>query len=258
MFKNGFIEHLDLDKVQVQLNNLQTNESVVSNAVTLAYAALKFSLGLSQKDTVVLKEDLSIENLKSGILDNNFKYEDRAEIRTLNTLQRLGELDIKRNKLAFLPTVSASANYTVNGMGQSFFTNPGTLWFKSSFVGLNLNLPLFTGFQRKYKIVEAELNLKKVQNNLDVAKQGIDLEQVVTRESLKNALLNLDVQDRNLVLAEKVYNTTKLKFEQGLGSSFEVLQADTDYQTAQSNYFNALYNATVAKNGYLHSLGKLQ
>jgi outer membrane protein len=258
MFKNGFIEHLDLDKVQVQLNNLQTNESVVSNAVTLAYAALKFSLGLSQKDTVVLKEDLSIENLKSGILDNNFKYEDRAEIRTLNTLHRLGELDIKRNKLSFLPTVSASANYTVNGMGQSFFTNPGTLWFKSSFVGLNLNLPLFTGFQRKYKIVEAELNLKKVQNNLDFAKQGIDLEQVVTRESLKNALLNLDVQDRNLVLAEKVYNTTKLKFEQGLGSSFEVLQADTDYQTAQSNYFNALYNATVAKNGYLHSLGKLQ
>jgi len=54
-----------------------------------------------------------------------------------------------------------------------------------------------------------------------------------------------------------VYNGTKTKFEQGVGSSFEVLQADTDFQTAQSNYFSALYNAVVAKVSYLYSLGKL-
>lgn len=258
MFNNGFAEKLDLDKVQVQLNNLRTTQTVVSNAVNLSYAALKFAIGVSQKDTVVLKDDLSIENLKSGILDESFKYEDRPEIRTLGYLQHLQELDVKRYKLGFLPTVSAAANYTVNAMGQKFFTDPSTLWFRSSYVGLNLNLPIFTGFQRKYKIVEAELNLKKVQNTIDNAKQGIDFEQVITKESLKNALLNLDVQQRNLELAQRVYNATKLKFEQGLGSSFEVLQADTDYQTAQSNYFNALYNATVAKTGYLHSLGKLQ
>ena len=258
MFKNGFAERLDLDKVQVQLNNLKTTQTVVSNAVNLSYAALKFAIGASQKDTVVLNDDLSIENLKSGILDENFKYEDRPEIRTLNTLERLQQLDLKRNKLGYLPTVSAAANYTVNGMGKQFFTDPSTLWFKSSYVGVSLNLPLFTGFQRKYKIVESELNVKKIENNIENVKQAIDFEQVVTKESLKNALLNLDVQQRNLDLAQRVYNATKLKFEQGLGSSFEVLQADTDYQTAQSNYFGALYNATVAKTGYLHSLGKLQ
>jgi outer membrane protein TolC len=71
-------------------------------------------------------------------------------------------------------------------------------------------------------------------------------------------LLSLDVQERNLQLAQRVYNSTKLKFEQGVGSSFEVLQSDTDYQTAQSNYFNALYNAVIAKISYLSALGKLQ
>jgi outer membrane protein TolC len=85
----------------------------------------------------------------------------------------------------------------------------------------------------------------------------IDLQQVITRETLKNSLLNLDMQERNLALAQKVYNTTKLKFEQGLGSSFEVLQADADYQTAQSNYFTSLYNATVARISYQSALGKL-
>ena len=74
---------------------------------------------------------------------------------------------------------------------------------------------------------------------MSIVKQAIDFDQVASKESLKNALLNLDIQERNIVLAEKVYNTTKIKFEQGLGSSFEVLQADADFQQAQSNYFQA-------------------
>jgi outer membrane protein TolC len=118
-------------------------------------------------------------------------------------------------------------------------------------------VPIFSGFQRKYKVQEAQLNLEKAANNVENVKQAIDLEQTINKESLRNSLVNLDLQERNLALAERVYNATKVKFEQGVGSSFEVLQADTDYQTAQSNYFNALYNATVARISYLYSLGKL-
>lgn len=258
MFKNGFAEKLDLDKVQVQLNNLRTTQSYVQNAVTLSYAAMKFALGISQKDTVVLKDDLTVENIKGGVLDESFKYEDRPEIRTLNISKKLLDLDVKRNKLGFLPTVSAMGNYTVNAMGKKFFTNPGTLWLNSSYVGLNVNIPIFDGFQRKYKLQEARFASQKMANTIDNVKQAIDFEQVAAKETLKNALFNLDVQQRNLDLAEKVYNATKLKFEQGLGSTFEVLQSDIDYQNAQGNYFNALYNATVAKINYQYSLGKLQ
>lgn len=258
MYKNGFAERLDLDKVQVQINNLKTTQTMVASAVNLSYAALKFALGISQKDTVVLKDDLTVESLKEGILDGSFKYEDRAEIRTLQHLQDLQKLDIKRNKIGYLPTVALAANYSVNGMGQKFFTDNSTSWFKSAYIGLNVDVPIFTGFQRKYKVIESQLNLEKLNNTVENAKQGIDLEQVATKESLVTALTNLDLQQRNLDLALRVYNSTKLKFEQGLGSSFEVLQANTDYLTAQSNYFNALYNATVAKTSYQYSLGKLQ
>jgi outer membrane protein len=74
---------------------------------------------------------------------------------------------------------------------------------------------------------------------------------------LTNAILNLDVQEDNMKLAEKVYNTEKKKYEAGLGSSFAILQSDTDMQTAQSNYFKALYDAIIAKTSYLKALGKL-
>ncbi|MBD0276806.1 MAG: TolC family protein [Flavisolibacter sp.] len=258
MYKNGFAERLDVDRVLVQLNNLRSTRSIVENSVQLSYAAMKFALGLPQQDVVVLKEDLTTEKIKEGILEPGFKYEDRAVIRTLSQTQRLQELDVRRNRLSNLPTVALSGNYSINAMGQKFFTNPSTIWLNSSFIGLNVALPIFDGMQRKYRIQQAQLKVQKVENTIMNVKQAIDFEQVVTWESLKNALLNLDAQERNLQLAEKVYNTTKLKFEQGLGSSFEVLQSDADYQTAQANYFNALYNATVARVGYLSALGRLK
>lgn len=258
MFVNGFAERLDLDKVQVQLNNLRTNRTVVQNIVQLSYAGLKFAMGVSQKDTVVLKEELTDAMIKQDVLDNSFRYEDRPAIRALEYTRKLRQLDVKRNKLSILPTVSAIANYSVNAQGQDFFTNSNTRWLKSAYVGLNANVPIFNGFQRKYRTIQAQLNLQKTENDISYTKQGIDLEQEVTRSTLTNSLLSLDVQQRNLGLAQRVYNATKLKFEQGLGSSFEVLQADTDFQTAQSNYFNALYNAVVAKISYQSSLGKLQ
>ncbi|HVG13132.1 MAG TPA: TolC family protein [Flavisolibacter sp.] len=258
MYVNGFAERLDLDRVQVQLNNLRTNRNIVANAVTISYAALKFSIGVPQEDTVVLKETISPETLKDGLLETGFTYEDRAEIRTLQVSRELQQLDVKRNKLAGLPTAALAGNYSVNGQGQKFFTDNETRWLKSLYVGLNISVPIFDGFQRKYRTQQSQLRVDKIDNNIINVKQVIDLQRTISQESLKSALLNLDVQERNQQLAQRVYNATKLKFEEGLGSSFEVLQADTDFQTAQFNYFNALYNATVARIGYQSSLGKLQ
>ncbi len=257
MLVNGFAERLDLDKVQVQLTNLQTSQSVLQNSIKLAYAGLKFSLGISQNDTVILKEGLSNEEVKRSVLDDNFRYEDRKEIQTITYSRKLQELNVKRYKLGYIPTLSAFVSYTAQGQGQNFITDKNTFWLKNSLVGLNLSVPIFDGFQRKYKIQQEKFNLQKVDNSIENLKQVIDLQQTSSKESLRNSLLNLDAQQRNVQLAENVYNTTKKKFEAGIGSSFEVLQADNDWQTAQSNYFNGLYNAIIAKISYQSSLGKL-
>jgi outer membrane protein TolC len=142
-------------------------------------------------------------------------------------------------------------------MGNKFITDPSTVWLKTSYVGLNISVPIFDGFQKRANIRQAQLRLQKLNNTYEQVKQGIDLEVLATKESFTSALLQLDMQERNRELAQKVYNTTKIKFEQGLGSSFEVLQADTEFQTAEANYFNALYNAIVAKISYQKAIGKL-
>lgn len=258
MFKNGFAERLDLDKTQVNLNNLRTALTQVDNLVVLGNAALKFATGLNQNDNIILTDTLSIEKIKSDLLDPAFNYDDRNEMQLLKTVQKLQQLDVQRNKLGRLPTVSAFYNFSENAQREKFnFFKSGQPWFRTSLAGLNLSVPIFTGLQRNRKIEQAELTLKKTTNNIDNLKRAIDLQQVSALSQLKNSLSSLDVQTRNMELAERVYNSTKLKFEQGLGSSFEILQAETSLEDAQANYFQALYDAVIARIGYLRALGKL-
>lgn len=258
MFKNGFAERLDLDKTQVSLNNLRTSLTQVQNLVILGNAALKFSTGLNQKDSITLTDTLSMEQLKADLLDPAFKYEDRNEIQLLNTVEKLQKLDVQRHKLGRFPTISAFYNFSENAQREKFnFFNTNQPWFKTSFAGFNLSVPIFTGLQRNRRIEQAELNLEKTTNNIDNLKRAIDLQQVASLSQLKNSLSSLDIQTRNMELAERVYNSTKLKFEQGLGSSFEILQSETSLEEAQANYFQALYEAVVARFSYLRSLGKL-
>jgi outer membrane protein len=259
LFKNGFAEKLDIDKTQVSLNNLQTTRNQLANLVYLGYASLKFSTGLNQKDTLVLVDTLSLDLVKKDVLEaGGFKYEDRNEVRQLQTVQDLLGMQVRRQKLGYAPTVSAFWNFSGNALRQQFnFFDFNKPWFKTNYVGLNVGIPIFDGGQRHYRIKQANLDLEKASNNLQNLERAIDFQREAALAVFKNSLLSLDVQERNFALAEKVFYTTKKKYEQGLGSSFEVLQADSEFQTAQSNYFQALYDAVNAKIGYYRSLGKL-
>ena len=259
MYKNGFVEKLDIDKTTVSLNNTKTIESQLRNGIIIGYAALKMNLGLSQADSLVLKDELTPQQIKDGVLDETFAYENRNEIKLLNSAKKLQGYDIRRYQVSYAPTLAAFYNYQRTGQrsaGKNGNSQPW-FWYSTSLAGLSLNLPIFDGLQKKNKIRQAQFNLEKVENTLDQAKKGIDFERTVAKNSLTNAILTMDQQEINMQLAGKVYNTVKKKYEQGLGSSFEVLQADTDMQQAQSNYFRALYDAIIAKISYQKALGKL-
>lgn len=260
MFKNGFVEKLDIDKTTVSLNNTKAVENQLKNGIATGYAVLKMTLSLSQSDTLVLKDTLTPSQIKEGLLDENFSYEDRNEVKLLNKAKQLQGYDIKRYKLSYFPTVAAFYTFQKTGQRNSAALNAKNspwFWYNTNLAGLSVNIPIFDGTQKKYKIKQAQLTLEKVENTLDNAKKGIDLERTIAKNTLTNAVLNMDMQEENMQLAEKVYNTEKKKYEAGLGSSFAILQSDTDLQQAQSNYFKALYDAIIAKVSYLKALGKL-
>jgi len=259
MFKNGFVERLDIDKTTVNLNNTRTSEIQLRNAMNNGVAVLKMNLGLTQADSLILKDTLSSDGIRQGILEDDFSYENRNEVKLLNSAIKLQNYDIRRHKLSYFPTVSAFYNFQENGQrqgGDAAGSQPW-FWYNTNLVGLNVNVPIFDGFQKKNRIRQSKFTLEKVQNTLDMTKKAIDMEKTVARNSLINAIVAMDAQEENMKLAVKVYSSVKTKYEQGVGSSFESLQADTDLQQAQSNYFRAMYEAALAKINYLKALGKL-
>jgi outer membrane protein TolC len=209
------------------------------------------------RDSLILTDSITYNDIRSGVLDaTQYNYADRKEYQYAELGKTLSEYNIKRYKLSKLPTVSLSSNF--NYLRQSNKFGFGGQWFPSSLIGLNINVPLFDGFAKNARIKRAQLELQQNVNNIENLKQNIDLDVQQSVNNYTNALATLEAQKRNRELAEQVYNQTRLKFQEGIGSNTEISTAQTDLQTAQNNYILALYDASNARIDFLKATGKLQ
>lgn len=258
IYKNGFAEKLDVDKVQVQLSNLETQKLKAQNQVDAGKEGLKLLMNIPQADSLYLTDTLSDDEIKANVLDESYNYEDRKEFQQVETGIQLDKYNVKRYQLSRIPTLTFSANYNRNAQRTTFnFFKNEEPWYSSSFLSFNLNIPIFDGGARRANIQSAKLNLSKMNNNLDQLKSSIDNDVAQSRINMRSAILTMDSQKKNIDLAQSVYNSTKLKYEQGLGSNQEISTAQADLVTAQNNYYSSLYDAIIAKIDYLTAAGKL-
>jgi len=259
LFKNGFQEKLDMDKVSVNLSNLRTEKLKIENRLKTGNVALKYLMGMPIKENLVLTDTVNEAVIKEDLLSpDSLQFESRKEYQLLKSVEKLNTYNIKRYRMSYLPTVSLSAGYSQNAQRNKFdFFKSGEPWFKSTSIGLRIDVPIFDGFAKDARIKSARLELEKTQTNIADLKNNIASEIDTARISLQNALVTMDAQKTNMELAEQVYNQTKLKYEQGLGSNLEVTNAEADLKTAQNNYFSSLYDAVVAKIEYLRATGRL-
>jgi len=130
-------------------------------------------------------------------------------------------------------------------------------WFTTSYVGLNISIPIFDGFAKDSRIKKSRMELTQTNNQIDNLQLSIDNEVAQARINFRSAISTMNYQKKNMDLAEDVYNQTKKKYEIGSGSNTEITSAQTDLVTAQTNYINALYTAIIAKVDYLKAIGKL-
>jgi len=258
MFKNGFAERLDVDKATVQLTNLQSEKVQTLYNIDDGYLGLKVLMGMPIRDSLTLTDTLTYDMVREGVLADDYKYTDRRDYQLLQINKKLNEFDISRYKKMYIPTASLTGNYAQNGYGLDFSDiTGGKFWYGSSYVGLNINVPIFDGFNKSSNIRKSKLVLQQTQNNLEAMQITIDNDVRQAQLKFGAALASLDYEKKNMDLAGSVYDQTRKKFEQGLGSNTEITSAQTDLVQAQNNYFNALYNAVSAKIDYQNAIGKL-
>lgn len=261
--QNGFAEAIDVDRIQVTLNNLKSERLKFLNLQNLSLGLLKFQMNYPMEKDLVVAGSLSSLKVNERLFEEyqqDWDYKNRIEYKILDTQKRLQELNIKNKASASHPSLVAFANlgYSTQStdIGGLFTTNTNTTddgrigpdkWYSFNSIGVSLRIPLFSGLQRTYQTQQEKLSLLKIENSFTSLKQGIDLSIQQNSIVFKNAVETFRSQRENMELADRVARITKIKYEQGVGSNIEVTDAESSLRESQVNYYNALFDAIVAK-----------
>ena len=259
LYENGFVEKLDVDRIKVSYNNLNAEKIKADRLYDLSLSVLKFQIGYPVNDKLSVKG--SIEDVTLSVNDydiQSFEYSDRIEHSILNTNKRLKSYDLKNNRSQFLPQIYANLNYGYNTSSSEYdlFFNSNR-WKNYGTVGLQIIVPIFDGFNKRSKINRSKIVIQQVENQIKFLERSIDLQINQNFIELKNAIQSLNISKENLVLANEVYNVSEKKYKEGVGSNLEVLDSNNSLKTAQTNYYNAYYQAIISKINLDKTLGIL-
>ena len=258
MYDNGFVEKIDVDRLRVTLNNIKVERDRLTSLSDFSEKLLKFQMGMPLEQEIVLTESLDNVDLTIPVITSDFTYTNRVEFSKVETNQSLVVLDMKNNKVGRLPKVYAGFNYGFNtGTTDASNIFKTDRWFNFGTLGLTASHSIFDGLMRESKIQQNKIQFEQLEFQKTFLRKSIDLEIAQSNINLNSSLQGLEVQDENRALAEEIYGITKRKFQEGVGSNLEVLEADSSLKEAQTNYYQALYDAIIAKIDLQKALGRL-
>jgi len=256
----GFVEKIDVSRVQVQRNNTFTQVQRSQTALEISKQILKLQLGIPAEYEVELVETLQDLSTKEALVQLlGEEGSDRIEIEQVATQITLVGLDLKNNVSQYMPKIDFIGNTRKSGAGNELdrvFNKSN--WFGSSLVGLNMSIPIFDGFSKAARIQKNRVQLTQLENQRSFLKESFNSELYAAKANLRNDLNILEVQEANLQLATEVYQIARIKYKEGIGSNLEVVNADASLIEAEINYLGALYDGLISKINLEKALGLLQ
>ncbi len=259
--QNGLAEKIEVERTSVQVNNLATDSMRIASLLTVSEQMLKYQIGMDIKKTIVLT-DTAVEERRQNtlqLLNEEEHYDKVPEYNVVTTSLKLNEFNLKRYQYNALPSVSifgaTGYNYGSNRFRDVVsFSN----YAFNLMAGLQLNIPIYNGSLRQNQVNEAKLNIEKSKNNIAYLKQSIDFQAATARTTLKNAVLQVQSQRRNMELSDDVLDLARRKYKAGVGSNIEVTQAQGDLLRSQTNYFSSLLDLINAEADLKKALGLLK
>lgn len=258
--RNGFAERIDLDRMNLQLSNLQIASEKISDQKRLARMVLKLQMGYPMADTIILNDNLEklYKESKNLVPAQTSAYQNRVEYQMLNQQLRINRLDHKRYLVGYMPTFVAFANIQRNAFaGEGQFNNLYNTLYPGTAIGLSMSLPVFDGFRKHAQAQQATISIAKTENDLKNFEKVMDQQVFMAKTTFVRSGEQLEVLKRNLQLAQDIYERTELKYKNGVGSSLEWTTAQSDLETARTNYLNGMYEYFVAELELRKALGQI-
>jgi len=257
-YREGLIEELDLNRVELIQANLQSQINIQNQMAEVALANLKFQMGMSLNDEIILKDNLT--ELKKEItpeLSAQFDAKNRIEYQLLETAIKLKGYDMRQKRVQYFPSLYSFLSYGWNSQSQSgrdLFKKDS--WFDQGLVGITLKLPIFDSGEKLAQVKQAKIEQMKTQNDFENFKNASELQYKAAQSGFSSALADEANTKRTEELSRKIFNKNAIKFKEGIGNSFELVQSETEYVTNQLKYIQSSLNLLNTKADLDKAMGK--
>lgn len=255
-YEKGSALEKDVDRVKVNLN---TTNYQITDAVTkeqLAINTLKNAMGMPLENDLAIVDSINYESFATNNTTDNLTLSSLTEIKINEQAVALQKFNLKSKQAAYLPTLNAVGKFGTQALSDDF-SNAFSNWNGFSYVGLSVNMPLFSGLKRSGQVKEEKLKLKNEELNLSINKENLKLLFDNAKTSVGTSYSNYQSNKDNMELAKKLLSVTDYQYQRGVVSLTDYLNDDAAYKTAQSNYINSLYSLMISQLNYQKSKGSL-
>lgn len=260
-YENGFIEKLDVDRLELSYDNLVAQKRTIERVVELGKNLLKFQMNYPLEKEINLEQNLDdIVNIvltEDVILDEKPNYNLRPEYDALLLTQELNNINLRATKNSRYPSLSGFGNYQTQLQRNNLFDSEEPGFTPISIVGLQLNVPIYNGGSVRIKENKIKLDIEKTELQRQEFERGINLQIVNAYQQYLNAKEAVYSAKRRQALAEEIYDVTIVKYKEGVGSSLEKSQAEREVYSSQQQYMQALFDLVSSKISLDSASGKI-
>ena len=251
IFENGFSEEEDVEQLEITLGSLKNQLYNLERMKAIAYQMLNLSLGQKIDTPVVLSDSLDSllsNNINLALFTKEFNVGEHIDFRIAENSRETKRLMMKLEQSKALPSLSAFINYGTQGFSNTFsFLNSSQEWFQTSLFGINLRVPIFSSFQRTSKTKQARIALETADIRLEETKQRLNLQVENAKNEYQASIDNYQTNKRNVNLAERIEKKQRIKFFEGISTSFDLSQAQNQLYTQQQNYIQSMLQVIAKK-----------
>lgn len=247
LYEAGISDNIDYKRATITIKNTRSAIYQARENYQVSLARLRELAGIKSEQFFELAYDMDelIAQVQLDTLEE-VNYERRYEMQFLQSQRSLQETELSYARRAYIPTLSAFFNYNLifqTLQGNQVFDRP----FPNSLAGFRLAYPIFQGGKRNYDIRAADLMVKQYEVSTQELELQIDREYQEALSAYKANRYQWQVQEEVQELAEEIYNTVSLQYEEGIKNFLEVIQAETDLRTSRINYINAIFRLMTSK-----------
>lgn len=251
IFENGLAEEESVEQLKITLSGIKSQLSNATRMSTLAHQMLNMTLGLEINNPTVLTDDLerlTQDHISLGLLLTEVPIEQTIDYKIAENDKVSKELMLKLEKSKALPTLNAFINGGYSAFTDEFtFLDKDQKWFGSSLFGASLYIPIFSSGMRSAATQRARINLEKAEIDLIDKEENIKFEIASAKSDYQFAIEDYQNKKENLMLAERIEEKNETKFFEGISSSFDLRQAQTQLYAAQKDFLKAMLDVINAK-----------